>query len=66
MPSPPSNVISQVSSRGSGSSASAARDYSSTFSFDLKPDEKTKKDDTKASIEQCMKSARKNALKQWS
>ena len=32
-----------------------SRDSSSTFSFDLKPDEKPKKEDTQASIERCKK-----------
>ncbi|KAK8113270.1 hypothetical protein PG984_013796 [Apiospora sp. TS-2023a] len=66
MPSSLINVIPKAFSRRSGTSAGVARDSSSTLSFNPKEDEKTQKDETKASIAQCMKSAQKNALKQWS
>ncbi|KAK6834793.1 hypothetical protein PG989_002363 [Apiospora arundinis] len=66
MPSRLSFLAPQASSQRSGSSADVSRDSSSTLSFDFKHDEQRRKEDTKASIEQCMKAARKNALKQWS
>ncbi|KAK7934923.1 hypothetical protein PG985_000418 [Apiospora marii] len=66
MPSSLSHIIPKAFSQRSGNTAAVARDSSSTFSFDPKLDEKKQKDEVKASIEQCMKSAQRNALKQWS
>ncbi|KAK7963668.1 hypothetical protein PG996_008638 [Apiospora saccharicola] len=66
MPSPLVGIFPKAFSQRSSTSAGVARDSSSTLSFDPKEDEKKQKDETKVKIAQCLKSAQKNALKQWS